>query len=136
MADNDQGGTFRQTKRSTLGPSVGFIDVQDEVILPVAVGGITVVPLGYTMVKVTTSAAVTLQLPKFKGLTSGAIANPGTFAVADIKILGLNAAPNITILPGAGEFFDGTLSTIPLTTPFGARILHPDTVNGGALVLQ
>ena len=134
MVDFDQGGTFRQLQRVTLGPSLGQLDAQDEVILNISAAGTTIVPLGYTTIRVTTTSAVTLQLPKFKALTG--IANPGTQPFHDIKIIDVSGAPNVTILSGPGEFFDVTLASIPLTSAYGSRILRPDTINGGALVLQ
>lgn len=134
MVDFDQGGTFRQLRRITLGPSIGPLDTPDEVILTITSAGTTIVPLGYTLIRVNTTSAVTLQLPKFKGLT--AIANPLTNPVSNLTIVGNTTAPNITILPGAGEFFDGSLTSAPLNVAFGSRILLPDTINGGALILQ
>ena len=136
QTDLDQGGTYRPRTLQWLGPSIGGQPAYSAV-LRVTAGGTTTVQLGNAVVVVSTTSAVTLQLPVFKGnTTGGAGAVPGGYAFPEtLTILDTSGAPNVTILPGSGETISG-LSTASLSTPNGAFVLQPDPINGGSTVVS
>jgi hypothetical protein len=136
--DLDAGGTFRQMQKVFFGPSVGWVWVPATVILPVVVAGTTIVQIGNSLITVNVNGSVTLQFPKFKGSAAGAGGLPGTFTVTPIVIVdigGFATANPITLLPGAGETFDGQAS-ISLSSNYGSFTLQPDVINGGATLIQ
>src|SRR5258707_10270649 len=102
--DLDQGGTFRQTQRVYMGPSIGWVNVPATVILPVISGGTTVVLLGTTLVLVNANTAVTIQLPSAKDAAVPAIGLQGPYFKNPITIVDIDGFAQvhpITILPAA-----------------------------------
>lgn len=132
--DLDQGGTYRQYVRRFLGPSVGWVWTPEDNVVPVIAAGTTTLLQGTTLVQVNVNGAVTIQLPSAKSsVTAPAGALPGTFLALPITVVdigGFAAAQNITILPFAGEAIDG-LSSIKITSAYGAFTLSPRIVTGG-----
>lgn len=133
--DFDQGGTFRLKARVSLGPSIGWIDAPEAIIRVTGVGTTTIF-LGTSVVTVNVNAAVTIQLPAFKGSAAGAIALPGQFADTNVTVVdigGFATANPITILPATGETISGQAS-YQITSNYGAIVLQPDPINGGCSV--
>src|SRR6267142_2465660 len=83
--DLDAGGTFRQTQRVFMGPSIGWVNAPITSILPVTAAGTTVIQLGNTLITVNVNGAVTLQLPKFKGNQAGAGGLPSNYGAFTLQ---------------------------------------------------
>ena len=136
--DLDQGGTFRQTQKLYLGPSVGWVEVAYQWQQNITAGGTTTLVRGTNLILVNFNGAVTLQLPSLKASAAGAQAIPRQFITVPIVIAeigGFAQANPITILPFAGELISG-LATIPLASNYGAIVIRPDIVNGGGTLMQ
>lgn len=136
--DLDQGGTYRETQKVYLGPSVGWVEISSQWMLNVLVGGTTNILLGTNLILVNFNGAVTIQLPQFKATTAGAQAIPKQFAtipVAIIDVGGFAGAHPITILPFGTELIAG-LASLQITAPRGAYVIQPDIVNGGGNLIQ
>lgn len=139
QTDLDQGGSFRQTQKVYLGPSVGWQEVAERWVLNVTTGGITTIARGTSLILVNFNGLVTLQLPSFKASPAGPQAIPRQFAIIPVTICdaGGFAGPGnpITILPFAGELISG-FATFPLQSAYGAYVIRPDIVNGGGTLIQ
>jgi len=136
VVDTDQGGTFRQLKQVSLGPSVGGFWAQDQVILRVT-NNVAVIPPGYNIVTVSFGGPVTLTLPMSASPTT-AIGNPGADVMAQVQIQDVsgNASSNtITINAAPGDNIDG-LNLITIQSDYGTVILTPDPVLGSWRVSQ
>lgn len=136
--DLDQGGTFRQTQKVYLGPSVGWQEVPEQWILNVTSGGITTVQRGVSLILVNFNGAVTIQLPSLKASLAGAQAIPKQFALIPIVICdigGFAFAQPITVLPQSPELISG-LASLPLQSAYGSFVIKPDLVNGGGSLMQ
>jgi hypothetical protein len=136
--DLDQGGTFRQTQKLYLGPSVGWIEYADQWVQNVTTGGTTTLVRGTNIILVAFNGAVTLQLPSLKASAAGPQAIPRQFSSVPITICdigGFALANPITVLPFAGETLSG-LASVPLASNFGSLVIRPDIVNGGGQFLQ
>jgi hypothetical protein len=142
--DLDQGGTFRQTQKLYLGPSVGWVEVADQWLQNVTAGGITTLVQGTNLILVSFNGAVSLQLPSLKASAAGAQALPRQFTsipivISDIGGFAGSTGP-ITILPFGTELISGTFNNtttlLILNAPFGSLVIRPDIVNGGGNLLQ
>jgi hypothetical protein len=136
--DLDQGGTFRQTQKLYLGPSVGWVEYADQWVQNVTTGGTTILVRGTNLILVNFNGAVTIQLPSLKASAAGAQAIPRQFSTVPITIcdIGGFAFTNpITVLPFGSELISG-LNSIPLSSNFGSLVIRPDIVNGGGTFLQ
>lgn len=136
--DLDQGGTFRQTQRVYMGPSLGWVQAPSQTVLPVTAGGVTTLLRGMNLVLVNVNAAVTIQLPSSIATTAGPQAIPFQSVVVPVVVLdqgGFAAAHPITILPFGAERIDG-LASISIGVAFGAYVLRPETTLGGWTLLQ
>lgn len=136
--DLDQGGTFRQTQKVYLGPSVGWVQVAEQWILNVTTGGVTTISRGTNQILVAFNGAATIQLPSLKASLAGPQAIPNQFAVIPIVIAdvgGFAFTHNITILPFPGELISG-LASLPLASNYGALVIRPDIINGGGTLMQ
>ncbi len=136
--DLDQGGTFRQTQRVYLGPSLGWVPAPSQNIVNVTVTGTTTIQRGMNLVLVSVNATATIQLPSAKQSPAGAQALPGTFVIVPVVVVdagGFANAHNITILPFGAETIDG-LASIAITSNFGAFVLKPNITSGGWTLLQ
>lgn len=136
--DLDQGGSFRQTQKVYLGPSIGWQEVAEQWIWNVVAGGVTAISRGTSLILVNFNGAVTLQLPSFRASAAGAQAIPRQFAIIPVILVdagGFSGANPITINTFAGELVSG-LSTFQLSSPFGSFIIRPDIINGGGTLIQ
>src|SRR6516164_11438278 len=126
MVDLDQSGTSRQWQRTYLGPSVGWIYVPYQNILPVTSAGSYVLDPSTNLVEVNVAGAVTIILPSCQFPAAGAQAQPRLFASNPITIVdvGGNAAANpITIQPFSGAETVMGLSSIKIATNYGGFTL-------------
>jgi len=87
MVDLDQGGTSRQWSRNYLGPSVGWIDVPLQNLLPVTTDGTYALDPSTNFVEVNVAGAVTIILPSCQTPAAGAQAQPRLFALNPITII-------------------------------------------------
>jgi len=135
--DLDQGGTFRQWYKAYLGPSVGWINIPLQSILPITATGTYNIDASTSFITVNVAASVTVVLPTTLGSTGGVQAQPGRYALNPITIvdIGGNASSfPITINPFAGENIM-SLSTLSLSTPFGGYTLAPNaTLHGWSVI--
>lgn len=134
QTDLDKGGTSRQWVRKYLGPSVGWIDVPSENILPIITVGTYNIDPSTNLVLVNVAGAVTINLPSALTPSAGAQAQPRLFAQNPITIvdIGGNANANpITINPFSGAENIMGLSSIQLTTNYGAYSLQPSNAQAG-----
>jgi hypothetical protein len=141
--DLDQGGTFRQTQKLYLGPSVGWVEVADQWLLNVLAGGTTLLSRGTNLILVNFNGAVTIQLPSLKASAAGAQAIPRQFTTIPIIISdigGFAVANPINVLPFGPELISGTFNNtttiLQLSSNFGSLVIRPDIVNGGGTLLQ
>jgi len=136
--DLDQGGTNRQTHKVYLGPSVGWVEASWEWLLNVTTSSASLL-LGTNLVLVNFNGTVNIQFPSLKATAAGAQAIPRQFLILPITISDIGgfarAASPINLLPFAGELFSG-LASVAISSPFGAIVIRPDTVNGGGTLLQ
>jgi hypothetical protein len=126
--DLDQGGTSRQWSRNYLGPSVGWIQVPYQNLLPVTAAGTYNLDPSTNLVEVNVAGAVTIVLPSCQFPAAGAQAQPRLFASNPITIVdvGGNAAANpITIQPFSGAETVMGLSSIKIATNYGGFTLQP-----------
>lgn len=136
--DLDQGGSFRQTYRVYLGPSVGWQEIADFWRLDVLAGGTTTVARGTSLILVNFNGAVTLQLPSFKASSAGPQAIPRQWAIVPVTICevgGFAQAHNILILPAPGELISG-LAQISIKTNYGSFTIRPNLDLGGGTIIQ
>ena len=127
MVDLDQGGTSRQWSRNYLGPSVGWIDVPLQNLLPVITDGTYALDPSTNFVEVNVAGAVTIILPSCQTPAAGAQAQPRLFALNPITIIDIGgnaAANNITINPAAGDTVMG-LASVKIGTNYGGYTLAP-----------
>jgi hypothetical protein len=136
--DLDQGGTYRQTQKLYLGPSIGWVEVADQWIQNITVGGTTTLVRGTNLILVNFNGSVTIQLPSLKASAAGAQALPRQFVTIPIVISdigGFAFANPITILPFGAETISG-LGSVPIGSNYGSIVIRPDIVNGGGTMLQ
>ena len=126
--DLDQGGTSRQWTKAYMGPSVGWIWVPLQNILPITVAGTYAVDASVSLIEVNVAGAVTIILPSCANPPAGAQAQPGLFAKNPITIVdvGNHAQANpITIQRNnASESIMG-LASIQITVNYGGYVLQP-----------
>ena len=138
QTDLDQGGTFRQFERVWMGPSVGFLLVPQQAVLPITAGGTFNAQRGMNLITIAAAGAVTLNLPSAKASARGPQAIPGQWYLALVTIAdvgGQAGSFNYTINPAAGETISG-LASIRLSAPYGAYVLKPILETGGWTLLQ
>lgn len=134
--DLDKGGTYRQYVRRWLGPSVGWVLVPIDNVVPVTAAGTTTVLVGTTLVPINVNGNVSIQLPSAKAsqtATAGAL--PGKSLALPLTIVDIGgfvdgAAVLYTILPFPGETIMG-LASIQIASPYGAFTLLPNLTLGG-----
>jgi hypothetical protein len=142
--DLDQGGTYRQTQKLYLGPSVGWVEVADQWLQNVTTVGATTLVRGTNLILVNFNGLVTIQLPSLKASAAGAQAIPRQFTsiplvISDVGGFATVANP-ITILPFGTELISGTFNNtstlLKLSSTYGSIVIRPDIVNGGGTLLQ
>lgn len=128
--DLDQGGTFRGWVKQYLGPSVGWVWVPGDNILPIVAAGTVIVLPGTSLITVNVAGAVTIILPAASNPIVPAGVLPGLFANNPITIvdIGNNAqAHPITIQPvSVAETIMG-LASIQITVNYGGYTLAPNS---------
>jgi hypothetical protein len=138
QTDLDQGGTFRQTQRVYMGPSVGWVVAPSANILEVTSASATVAR-GMNLIQVNRNGAVTINLPSSLRTPAGAQAIPGQSVIVPVVVIdagGFASAVNvITINAFAGELIDG-LAAITIEQPYGAFVLKPNIETGGWTLTQ
>lgn len=133
QSDLDQGGIFRQTVRTYLGPSVGWVDVPQQWILPITTVGTTVVARGTNLVTINVNGNVTINLPSSRATPQGPQAIPRQWALIPIVIVdigGFAGTNTYLINPNGSETIDG-LSQLNLSAPYGVFVLLPKLTTGG-----
>lgn len=136
--DLDQGGTFRQYQRVFMGPSVGWLTVPQQAILPITTTGSKNIARGTNLITINVNATVNIALPSSKASTQGPQAIPGQWwlEVVTIADVGGFAGSNLyRITPFAGELISG-LTFVDLAAPYGAILLKPQLETGGWSLLQ
>lgn len=140
--DLDQGGTFRQTQRVFMGPSVGWVIAPNQNVLPITTIGTTIVLRGMNLVTVNVNAdGVVIQLPPAKATPAGPQAIPNQSVIVPVAILDIGGYAylhNIRINPDPSEVVQGIdgLAFIDLGSAFGAYILRPRIDTGGWTLSQ
>lgn len=139
--DLDQGGTFRQTRKVYMGPSVGWVAAPDQTVLDVISGGTTTLLRGMNLVLANFNGSVSIQLPPAKTFANPQ-AIPYQHVIIPVVILdkgGFASAINpIQILCDASELGPGIdgLPSIEITSAYGAYVLRPNIITGGWTLLQ
>jgi len=136
--DLDQGGTFRQFEKVYMGPSVGYLLVPQQAVLPITAAGTYAIQRGMNLITVAVNGAVTINLPSSKASAKGPQAISGQWYLALVTIAdvgGFAFANPITINPFAGETISG-LASISLASNYGAFLLKPLLETGGWTLLQ
>src|SRR5215475_4412084 len=136
--DLDQGGTFRQTQKIYLGPSVGWIQAQQQTVLPITAAGTFSVQRGMNLITINANGNVTINLPSAKASTKGPQAIPGQWFLNPVVIVdigGFAGSNTYTINPNGSELIDG-LAPIILASPYGAFVLKPILEIGGWNLMQ
>ena len=126
--DLDQGGTFREWTKLYLGPSIGWIYVPGNVLLPIRAAGVYTLLTGTSVVTVDVAGSVTIILPTAvaPGVPAGVL--PGRFAYTPITIVdvGGNAAAHpITIQPASVSEDIMGLPSISISVDYGSFTLDP-----------
>lgn len=136
--DLDQGGTYRQQQKVWLGPSVGWVQAQQEAVLPItAIGTYSILP-GTNLITINVNGNVTINLPSAKASPAGAGAVPGQWVLVPINIVdigGFASANTYSIVPFGAETISG-LASVSLVSNFGAFLLKPILETGGWTLLQ
>lgn len=137
--DLDQGGTFRQTRRVYMGPSVGWVSMPDTTVVPIITTGTTTILRGMNLVTINVNGLVTVQLP-----SSLRVASPQAIpfqsevypiVVMDIGGFANDSTSKYTILPAAGQLIS-SLASIDIVAPYGAFVLNPLPATGGWTMQQ
>lgn len=137
--DLDQGGTFRQTRRVYMGPSVGWVSLPDQTLVPITAIGTTTILRGMNLVTININGLVTVQLPSTLR-TASPQAIPFQSEVYPTVVMDIGGFANTTtskytILPAAGELIAG-LASIAIVAPYGAYVLNPLPDTGGWTLAQ
>lgn len=139
--DLDQGGTFRQTDRVYMGPSVGW-QIQPKVaVLDISsIGGVTLAR-GTTLVKIgAVNGVVNITLPSSRASLAGAQALPGQFVLTPVTIVDIGGLAgtlpaDYNVFAAPGETISGLIS-VQLASPRGSLIFEPLIDTGGWNLIQ
>lgn len=129
QTDLDQGGTSRAWVRQYLGPSVGYVWVPANNVLPITTAGIYTLDASTSLVTVNVVGAVIIILPTAI-LPASAQAQPGLFGQNPITIVDIGGhaqASPITIKPKSVSENIVGLAQIQLTTNYGGFTLVPNS---------
>ena len=136
--DLDQGGTYRQYQRVYLGPSVGFLLVPQQAVLPITSAGTTTAARGTNLITINVNGNVTIDLPSSKATTQGPQAIPGQWWLEMVTIVdvgGFASANTYSVVPFGSETISG-LASVQLASAYGSLILKPILETGGWTLLQ
>ena len=136
--DLDQGGTFRQTQKIYLGPSVGWIQAQQQTVLPITTAGITTLQRGMNLVTINVNGNVTINLPLAKASTKGPQAIPGQWFLNPVVIVDIGgfASSNTYLINANGSELIDSFAQIRLNASYGAYVLKPILETGGWNLMQ
>ena len=138
QTDLDQGGTFRQTQKVYMGPSVGWVAAPSQNILEVTSASASVAR-GMNLIQVSRNGTVTINLPSSLRSAAGPQAIPGNSIIVPVVVVdaGGFASPTniITINAFAGELIDG-IAAIEIVSSYGAYVLKPNIETGGWTLTQ
>jgi hypothetical protein len=130
--DLDQGGTYRQTEKVYLGPSVGWVSIPNKTVLPITAAGTYGLLRGMNLVTININGAVIINLPSSIASPQGPQAIPGQWAIVPVVIVdigGFGQANGYQILPFGSELISGTYNNtttlLKITSNFGAFVLNP-----------
>lgn len=138
QTDLDQGGTFRQYQRVFLGPSVGWLVVPQQAVLPITSSGSVNAARGTNLITINVNGVVNIALPSSKASVAGPQAIPGQWWLELVTIVDVGgfAGTNLyRITPNGAETISG-LTFIDLATPYGGFVLKPILETGGWTLLQ
>lgn len=138
QTDLDQGGTFRQWVRMWMGPSVGFVAVPVDAVLPITAAGTYDIARGTSLITINVNDAVTLNLPSSRASPAGPQAIPGQWVINPVTIVdigGFADSNTYNIVPNGAETISG-LASVQLATPRGSLILNPILATGGWNLIQ
>ena len=136
--DLDQGGTFRQTDRVWMGPSVGWQPQLKVAIQNIIVAGTYTIVRGTSLIKLSPNGAVTLNMPSSRASLAGPQAIPGQSVITPVTIVDIGGfAGSVTyrIFPFGAELISG-LASVDLASARGSLILEPLLDTGGWNLIQ
>jgi hypothetical protein len=136
--DLDQGGTFRQWVRQYMGPSVGWVSVPVDAVLPVTAAGGTILQRGTSLVTINVDADVNITLPSAKASPAGPQAIPGQWVINPVTVVdigGFAGSRTYNIFPAVGENISG-LPSVRLASPRGSLIFVPLIASGSWNLIQ
>ena len=126
--DLSVGGVVRTFIRQYMGPSVGWVELPAQNVLPITAGGTYVLSPDVTLVTVNTTGSVTIKLPSAIQPTVPAGVLPGLFGSIPITIvdIGGNATAHpITIQPASVSENIMGLTSISLSVNYGGYTFAP-----------
>ena len=138
QTDLDQGGTFRQWVRMYMGPSVGFIPVPIDAVLPITAAGTYAIARGTSLITINVNGNVTIDLPSSLASPVGAGALPGQWVINPVTIVdigGFASSNTYQIVPFGTETISG-LASVQLASDRGSIILNPILATGGWNLIQ
>ena len=136
--DLDQGGTFRQFQRVFMGPSVGWLNVPQQAVLPIVATGTYAIARGTNLITINVDANVTINLPSSMASGDGPQAIPGQWVLIPVTIVdvgGYASTRTYNIVPSGSELISG-LASVQLASAYGSIILKPILETGGWTLLQ
>jgi hypothetical protein len=134
QTDLDQGGTARQTVRTFMGPTIGWVDLPGTFPFEITVAGTYTLTPDVSLVRVNVAGAVTIILPSAIDPKVPAGVLPGLFAKTTLTIIdiGGNAQANpITLQPASGAENIMGLPSITISTNYGGFTLKPSNSQKG-----
>ena len=138
MADLDRGGFSRRFALERMGPSVGLVPLPTRSSMLITVGGSYFVDLSTTHVAVNVAAAVSITLPSLLDPNVPAIAVPGGYVKATVRIEDIGghaqAFPITVLTASLSEFIAGATSTT-INTNFGSLFLDPNSPTANWIVI-
>lgn len=122
-----------------MGPSVGWVSMPDQSIVPITTTGTTNIQRGMNVITVNVNATVTVQLYSVLKVVSPQ-AIPAQSMIYPVIIVDIGGFANsttakITILPASGKTIDG-LASIAIQAPYGAYALRPIIETGNWTLTQ
>jgi hypothetical protein len=132
--DLDQGGTSRAWTRQYMGPSVGWVWVPAQNILPITAAGTYTLDPSTSLVTINIAGVVVVILPSAIVPVVPAGVQPGLYAQNPITIVdigGLAFANPVTIKPASVLENVMGLNQITLGTNYGGYTLSPNSIQKG-----
>lgn len=136
--DLDQGGTFRQFQKVWMGPSVGWLTMPVQAVLPITVAGVYPIQRWTNLITLAANGNITLNLPSSKASPTGPQAIPGQWVLNPVTVVdigGFAAGVVYSIVPNGAELISG-LASVRLSAQYGSIILKPILETGGWTLIQ